>query len=149
MLTGLASTFRAIQGPPATPAAPAAASFRKARRVAFDCTGCAIYFPLICDVDGPYRGIAYSPGEADAYRWVVRRIARTRRTPHAPDDDRRQPSQARVACRAENSVGPVAAGRRDAPRGPARRRAGRPEGAGGRGDRHRDGRRAVAPALRP
>src|SRR5882672_5856360 len=52
MLTGLAWALRETQGPAAMPAAPPA-SFRKSRRVAFDCAGCAMDFPLICDVDGP------------------------------------------------------------------------------------------------
>src|SRR5882672_3476442 len=54
MLTGLAWALRETHGPVATPAAPAA-SFRKSRRVAFDCAGCAIHFPLMCEVDGPWE----------------------------------------------------------------------------------------------
>src|SRR6266516_652606 len=61
MLTGLAWALRETQGPAAAPAAPAAI-FRKSRRVASDCEGCAIRFPLVCDVDDP----------SETFTWVSR-----------------------------------------------------------------------------
>src|SRR5262245_41003620 len=57
---GLAWAWREMKGPAATPAAPPAASFRKSRRVAFDRVGCAIAFPPVCDVDGPWKTPAAS-----------------------------------------------------------------------------------------
>src|SRR6202158_2083166 len=51
MLTGLAWALREMKGPAATPAAPAAANFRKSRRVAFGLEGCAMDIPLMWDVD--------------------------------------------------------------------------------------------------
>src|SRR5712691_3318781 len=65
MDTGLAWALRETQGPEATPAAPAA-SFRKSRRVAFDCAGRAMDFPLICDVDGRRRLELRRPGSDPA-----------------------------------------------------------------------------------
>src|SRR3989442_5694086 len=65
MLTGLAWALRETQGPAAAPAAPAAI-FRKSRRVASDCEGCAIRFPLVCDVDDP----------SETFTWIVTRFAR-------------------------------------------------------------------------
>src|SRR6266571_1004115 len=60
MDTGLAWALRETQGPAATPAAPAV-SFRKSRRVAFDCAGLAMNFPL-CEtwMDDPAPGAGVS-----------------------------------------------------------------------------------------
>src|SRR5213593_3430054 len=52
MLTGLAWALREMKGPAAAPAAPAAASFRKSRRVAFDREGSAMDIPPISEVVG-------------------------------------------------------------------------------------------------
>src|SRR5512144_1948491 len=60
MDSGLAWALREIHGPVATPAAPAAASFRKLRRVALDGGSCATRFPLWSDLDGSDR--APGPG---------------------------------------------------------------------------------------
>src|SRR5678810_625494 len=47
METGLAWAWRETQGPVATAAAPAVASFRKLRRVACDWVGCVMRIPLV------------------------------------------------------------------------------------------------------
>ncbi len=66
----------------------------------------------------------------------------------AADHHRRQPPQARLARAAQPALGAVAARRRAARRGQARRRAPRARRAAPRRHRHRLGRRADAPALR-